>query len=64
MRKRDKRRRRRKKAVAVKQPEHDLTGRSIQVKRDSRGRQYIKAPDGSVRRRDKTASAKLFWLSE
>lgn len=37
---------------------------TVRVVRDSHGRMYIKAPDGSRRRGDKVDPAKLTWLSE
>ena len=37
---------------------------TVRVIRDSNGRMYIKAPDGSNRRADKVSPEKLNWLSE
>ncbi len=37
---------------------------TVRVTRDSYGKMYIKAPDGSRRRADKVDPAKLDWLSE
>ncbi len=49
---------------ATEQEAQDMTGHVVRVVRDTRGRQYIQAPDGSIRRKDKIDTNKLFWLSE
>lgn len=68
MKRRDKRRKRdrRKAKKEARQPEpaQDMTGHVARVVKDSAGRRYIQAPDGSVRRADKVNPDKLFWLSE
>lgn len=68
MKRRDKRKRLKKRfadssaKAAVKPDEPDGKG-TVRVTRDSCGRQYINAPDGSLRRVDKIDSRKLTWLS-
>ena len=68
MKKRDKRKRRERRDLrnAIKQLEKEEPAEGITVKviRDTRGRQYIKAPDGSFRRADKVDPGKLPWLAE
>ena len=72
MKRRDKRKRRKKRLAQ--QPNPSTHGTSldqnvtppgtVRVTRDSHGRMYIKAPDGSLRRGDKVDPEKLDWLSE
>ena len=68
MKRRDKRKRRQKRALrmlAHKAPDRsDGGGGTVKVVRDSHNRQYIKAPDGSLRRVDKIDTSKLDWMSE
>lgn len=67
LKKRDKRKRRDRQLAraalkrATPEAPSDLT---VKVIRDTRGRKYIKAPDGSVRRADKVNPEKLDWLAE
>ncbi len=65
MKRRDKRKRRKKRLahrlVATRSVEPTGT---VKVIRDSRGRPYINAPDGSLRRVDKVKPEKLDWMSE
>lgn len=68
MKRRDKRKRRKRainsSAKAVVKPDEPDGKGTVRVTRDSCGRQYINAPDGSLRRVDKIDSRKLTWLSE
>ena len=68
VKKRDKRKRRERremrKAIKRVEKEEPVEGITVKVIRDTRGRQYIKAPDGSVRRTDKVDPGKLPWLAE
>ncbi len=69
MKRRDKRKRRKKRLVrqsakvATEPRSTEPTG-TVRVTRDSRGRPYINAPDGSLRRADKVKPEKLNWMSE
>ena len=75
MKRRDKRKKRKKRDELKARPsgiskatDHHLIpstcGATVRVTRDSHGRMYIKAPDGSDRRADKIDPKKLNWLSE
>ena len=75
MKRRDKRKKRKKRDELKARPsmlsnatDHHLVpstcAETVRVTRDSHGRMYIKAPDGSLRRADKVDPEKLDWLSE
>ena len=61
MKRRDKRKRR-KKRDELKASSSTPAG-TVRVTRDSHGKMYINAPDGSQRRADKIDPEKLDWLS-
>lgn len=69
MRRRDKRRKRdrrraREKDSRIDAPKNPPPGSTLKVTRDHRGKQYIVAPDGSLRRGDRVNPDKFCWLVE